>query len=231
MFFVVMLLISNLVAPKLISFGSFDLTGSALLAPLRALFGDRFQPTLSGAQLLFPLTYIFADFFTEVYGYAGSRRAIWMGFLAQALLTIVAMIIVKLPAAPGWNGQAAYEYVFGFLPRLVIASLVAYWVGEFANSFVMAKLKVMTKGRHLWMRFIGSTAVGQAIDTLLVLTIAFGGTIPMATLGELMVSSYVWKVVYEALATPMTYAVVNFLKRVEGVDAFDEHTNFSPFAA
>jgi uncharacterized integral membrane protein (TIGR00697 family) len=140
------------------------------------------------------------------------------------------MIAVALPPAPGWPNQAAFATVFKFVPRLVGASLVSYWCGEFANSFVLAKMKLLTKGRFLWTRTIGSTAVGQAVDTALVIGLAFGGTLNAGTLGNLMVSSYFFKVAYEAAITPVTYAVVNFLKRREGVDAFDYATNFSPFA-
>jgi queuosine precursor transporter len=208
-FFVVVLLISNLVAPKICQIGPF---------------------TLSGAQLLFPLTYIFGDIFTEVYGYAGSRRAIWHGFLAQTLLTVLAMTIVTLPPAPGWENQQAFETVFGFLPRLVVASLIAYWCGEFANSFVMAKMKIITKGKMLWARTIGSTAVGQLVDTVIVMIIGFGGTMSWDLIFSLIWSGYVVKVLYEAAATPVTYLVVNALKKAEGVDLYDTDTDFSPFA-
>ncbi len=205
----VVLLISNLVAPKICQIGPF---------------------TLSGAQLLFPLTYIFGDIFTEVYGYAGSRRAIWHGFLAQTLLTVLAMTIVKLPPAPGWENQQAFETVFGFLPRLVVASLIAYWCGEFANSFVMAKMKIITKGKMLWARTIGSTAVGQLVDTVIVMIIGFGGTMSWDLIFSLIWSGYVVKVLYEAAATPVTYLVVNALKKAEGVDLYDTDTDFNPFA-
>src|SRR4051812_44347682 len=143
--FVVILLISNLVAPKICQLGPFK---------------------VSGALLLFPITYIFGDIFTEVYGYAGSRRAIWNGFFASILLTTISAIIVALPPAPGWTNQQAYEIVLGSMARIVVASLVAYWAGEFANSFVMARMKVFTEGRYLWVRTIGSTVVGQAVDTV-----------------------------------------------------------------
>jgi uncharacterized integral membrane protein (TIGR00697 family) len=206
--FVAVLLISNIVAPKFIALG-----------PLR----------FSGAQLLFPLTYIFGDIFTEVYGYAGSRRAIWNGFFASALMAGVALLIVGLPPSPEWPHQAAYETVLGFLPRLVVASLIAYWAGEFANSFVMARMKVLTDGKHLWMRTIGSTAVGQFVDTLLVMTIAFAGVMAASDIVNAIVSGYVAKVIYEAAMTPVTYAVVNWLKRAEGVDIIDRHTDFNPF--
>lgn len=206
--FVAVLLISNIVAPKFIALGWL-----------------RF----SGAQLLFPITYIFGDIFTEVYGYAGSRRAIWNGFFASGLLTIISVIVVALPPAPEWRNQAAYEAVLGVYPRIVVASLIAYWAGEFTNSFVMAKMKVKSGGKRLWMRTIGSTAAGQAVDTVLVMVIAFGGTISWVALVTVMVSGYISKVVYEAAMTPVTYLVVNWLKRAEGVDVMDTNTDFTPF--
>ena len=206
--FVVILLISNLVGQKISAFG-----------PLR----------VSGAQVLFPITYIFGDIFTEVYGYAASRKAIWFGFFASALLSLMSLLCVKLPAAPEWHNQQAFETVFYAVPRLVIASLIAYWCGEFANSFTLAKMKLVTKGRYLWTRTIGSTVVGQAVDSMLVMFIAFYGIVPVGTIIRLIVSGYIAKVVYESLMTPVTYAVVNFLKRKEQVDYFDYNTDFNPF--
>jgi uncharacterized integral membrane protein (TIGR00697 family) len=197
--FVVVLLVSNLVAQKVCRLG-----------PL----------TISGAELLFPITYIFGDVFTEVYGYQASRRAIWIGFFASALLSAAGAMAVALPADPGWHNQAAF----------VAASLIAYWVGEFANAFVLARLKVLTRGRWLWTRTIGSTIVGQAFDTFLVMVISFAGQVSRPTLVRLILSSYLIKVVYETLATPLTYAGVAWLKRREGVDAFDTRTDFNPFA-
>lgn len=207
--FVVVLLISNLVAQKICKIG-----------PL----------TLSGAELLFPITYIFGDIFTEVYGYAASRRAIWTGFFASALLSIMGAIVVALPPAAGWRNQAAFATVFGFIPRLVIASLVAYWAGEFTNSYVMAKMKLLTRGRWLWTRTVGSTVTGQAVDTTVVVVIAFWGHAPARTLVALILSAYIVKVVYEIIATPLTYAIVGWLKRTEQADAFDADARFSPFA-
>ncbi len=206
--FVVALLISNLVAQKICAIGPF---------------------TVSGAQLLFPVTYIYGDVFTEVYGYAASRRAIWLGFLASGLLAILGLVIVAIPPAPGWPNQAAFATVFNFVPRLVVASLVAYWCGEFANSYVMAKMKVFTKGKYLWSRTVGSTVTGQAVDTTIVVVLAFGGTIATGTLVKLIIDAYLFKVIYEVAATPLTYAVVNWLKRSEGVDTFDDKTSFNPF--
>lgn len=206
--FVAVLLVSNIVAPKFIALGPF-----------------RF----SGAQLLFPLTYIFGDIFTEVYGYAGGRKAIWNGFFASAVLTGLSMLIVALPPSPDWPHQAAYETVLGFLPRLMAASLIAYWAGEFANSFVMARMKVMTNGRYLWTRTIGSTAVGQLVDTVLVMVLAFAGVMATRDIVIAIFSGYGLKVLYEAAMTPVTYAIVNGLKRAEGVDILDVNTDFNPF--
>jgi queuosine precursor transporter len=208
--FVVVLLISNVVGQKIAAFG-----------PLR----------VSGAQLLFPITYIFGDVFTEVYGYSASRKAIWFGFFASALLSVMSIICVKLPAAPEWPNQQAFETVFYVVPRLVVASLVAYWCGEFANSYTLAKLKLVTKGRYLWTRTIGSTVVGQAIDSIVVMFVGFYGTVPVGTIVRLIISGYLAKVIYETVMTPVTYAVVGYLKRKENVDYFDYNTNFSPFAA
>lgn len=208
--FVVVLIVSNLIGPKIVAVGPFR---------------------ISGAQLLFPITYIFGDIFTEVYGYAGSRRAIWLGFFGSALMALMGMVVVALPPAPDFQHQAAFEAVFGFVPRMVAASLAAYWAGEFANSYVMAKMKVLTQGKALWMRTIGSTAVGQFVDSVIIMTLAFAGRESWGTIGNLIFSGYVGKVAYEALMTPFTYLAVNSLKRVEGVDVYDVDTNFSPFAS
>ena len=208
--FVVVLLISNLVGQKICAFGPFR---------------------VSGAQLLFPLTYIFGDTFTEVYGYSASRRAIWVGFFACGLMALMGWLTIALPPAPEWKNQAAFATVFYQVPRLVVASLIAFWCGEFANSFVMAKMKLWTKGRHLWSRTIGSTVVGQGVDTFVLVLVAFGGTVPFVTLMTLAGSAYLFKVVYEIVATPMTYSIVNGLKRAEGLDTFDYDTRFSPFVA
>ncbi len=206
--FIVILLISNLVGQKICAFGPFR---------------------ISGAQLLFPITYIFGDIFTEVYGYSASRRAIWLGFFASGLMAVMGLITVALPAAPDWPNQKAFATVFDFVPRLVVASLVAFWAGEFANSYVMARMKVVTEGRHLWTRTIGSTVVGQFIDTVVLMLIAFGGSLNTSLVVNLIVSGYLGKVAYEVLMTPATYAVVGWLKRVEKVNVFDYSTDFSPF--
>jgi len=206
--FVVILLVSNLVAQKICRIGPLE---------------------VSGAVILFPITYIFGDVFTEVYGYGASRRAIWLGFFGTALLYVMATITISLPAASGWHNQAAFETVFGFIPRILFASIIAYFLGEFANSYTLARMKLVTNGKMLWTRTVGSTIVGQAVDTAVVMTLTFGFTIPWTDIGRLIVTGYLLKVVYEVLATPVTYAVVGWLKRSEGVDAFDRHTSFNPF--
>jgi uncharacterized integral membrane protein (TIGR00697 family) len=206
--FVVVLLISNLIGPKICQLGW-----------LR----------ISAAEFLFPLTYICGDVFTEVYGYGASRRAIWLGFFAMGLLALMGEMAVALPPAPGWNGQEAYSVVFGLVPRFAIASLVAYWAGEFTNSYTLAKLKLLTRGRWLWTRTVGSTVSGQAVDTTVIILIAFWGAQTGGMLVRMIVSSYLVKVAVEVVGTPLTYLVVGWLKRVEGVDAFDRRTNFNPF--
>src|SRR5215469_218678 len=158
--FVVILLVSNLVAQKVCQIGPF---------------------AISGAVLLFPITYIFGDVFTEVYGFGASRRAIWLGFFGTALLYLMGAITIALPPAPGWRNQTAFATVFGFIPRILAASLTSFWAGEFANSYTMARLKLFTNGRKLWTRTIGSTVVGQAVDTALVVVLTFAGTVPLST--------------------------------------------------
>ena len=207
--FVVILLVSNLIAQKVCLIGPF---------------------AVSGAVLLFPITYIFGDVFTEVYGYAASRRAIWLGFFGTALLYVIGAIVIALPAAPGWRNQQAFATVFGFIPRILAASLIAFWAGEFANSYTMARLKLITNGRKLWTRTIGSTVVGQAVDTVLVITLTFGGIYPVRILLNTMATGYALKVGYEVIATPLTYLIINWLKRTEQSDAFDRHQSFNPFS-
>jgi uncharacterized integral membrane protein (TIGR00697 family) len=207
--FIVILLISNLVGAKIIALG-----------PLR--FG--------GGNLLFPFTYIFGDVFAEVYGYAGSRRAIWLGFFASFLMALICAAIVALPPAPEFHQQRAYEVVLGVVPRMVCASLVAYLCGEFVNSFVLAKMKILTGGRWLWTRTIGSTMAGQLVDSVVFMTLAFAGKEPVPTIISLILSGYFFKVLYEAAMTPATYWVGGWLKKLEGVDVYDVDTDFSPFA-
>jgi hypothetical protein len=181
--------------------------------------------------LFFPLSYVLGDILTEVYGYARARRCIWAGFVATLFMAMMAHVVVALPPAADWPGQAAYESVFGQVPRIVFASVVAFWVGEFANSYVLARLKLLTAGRHLWMRTIGSTIVGQGIDSLLFYPLAFYGAPgwPVEAMLWVMVSQFALKVAWEALLTPVTYAVVGFLKRREGIDVYDSGTDFTPF--
>lgn len=215
--FVVILLVSNLVAQKVVRI------------PLFSFHGRPLAFSTSGAMLLFPITYIFGDIFTEIYGYAASRRAIWLGFFGTALLYAVSAIVIALPADPEFKHQQAFVTVFGILPRILIASLAAFWAGEFANSYTMAKLKLITKGRWLWTRTVGSTVAGQLVDTTLVIVITFAGIFSASKLFQIIWQGYLLKVAYEVLATPLTYLVVNWLKRAEHVDTFDTHTNFNPF--
>ncbi len=217
--FVVILLISNLVGAKIISLGNLRFAG----LDIAIRFG--------GGNLLFPFTYIFGDVFTEVYGYAGSRRAIWLGFFASILMAAVCALIVALPPAPEFHEQRAYEIVLGVVPRMVAASLIAYLCGEFVNSFVLAKMKILTKGRHLWTRTIGSTVAGQFADSVIFMVVAFAWVQSPGVIWELIYSGYLFKVIYEAVMTPLTYWIVNRLKHAEGVDVYDIETNFSPFAS
>ncbi len=182
--------------------------------------------------LFFPLSYIIGDVLTEVYGYANARRVIWTGFAALLFMAFMAWVVVSLPAAEGWPGQPAYEMVFGNSWRIVAASMLAFWAGEFVNSFVLARMKVLTEGRHLWMRTIGSTFFGQGIDSLIFYPLAFYGLAgwPPETLIQVALSQWAIKTLWEALLTPVTYGVVGWLKAREGVDVFDRRTEFSPFA-
>src|ERR1700729_2918960 len=216
---VVILLVSNLIAQKICLLGPVSV-GRWSIGPF----------AVSGAILLFPITYIFGDVFTEVYGYAASRRAIWLGFFGTALLYVIGSIVIALPSAPGWQNQEAFSIVFGFIPRILAASLIAFWAGEFANSYTMARLKLFTNGRRLWTRTIGSSVVGQAVDTILVITLTFGGIYPARTLVNIILTGYTLKVGYEVIATPITYLVINWLKRAEHSDAFDRHQSFNPFS-
>jgi uncharacterized integral membrane protein (TIGR00697 family) len=183
--------------------------------------------------LFFPISYVLGDVLTEVYGYARARRCIWAGTAALVFMAAMSFIVVALPPAPSWTGQAAYEAVFGQVPRIVGASIVAFWAGEFANSYVLARMKIWTGGRRLWTRTIGSTVVGQAVDSLLFYPLAFLGA-PNWTpelVAKVLVNQWALKVAWEVLLTPATYAVVGFLKRREGIDVFDTATDFTPFKA
>jgi queuosine precursor transporter len=191
------------------------------------------EPWIFGAGVLFfPVSYIIGDVLTEVYGYANARRVIWTGFAALLFMAFMAAVVVALPPAAGWPGQGAYETVFGSTWRIVLASITAFWIGEFANSVVLAKMKVLTAGRWLWTRTIGSTVIGQGLDSALFYPLAFYGTEGWTNeaLLQLVISQWLLKTAWEALLTPVTYAVVGFLKRREGVEVFDSETDFSPFA-
>ena len=181
--------------------------------------------------LFFPISYVIDDILTEVYGYARARRVIWAGFVALAFMAVMEWTVVHLPVAEGWTGQAAYERVFGSGWRIILASLVAFWAGDFLNSFVLARMKVWTGGKYLWTRTIGSTIVGEGADSLIFYPLAFYGLADWSTvqLGQVMLSQFVLKVGWEVVLTPVTYAVVGFLKHREGVDVYDRTTDFSPF--
>lgn len=216
--FVTTLLISNIIAVKIVH--------------IAGLF-------LPAAVILFPIAYIFGDILTEVYGYGRARQVIWTGFFCNLLAVIAIWLAGRLPAAPFWSAgafqtpdtaQAAYQAILGFTPRLLLASFIAYLMGEFLNSFVLARLKVLTKGRYLWLRTIASTLVGQGADSAVFITIAFGGIFPTGDLSQAILSQWLFKVVYEALATPFTYLIVNALKKAEGVDYYDQDTDFNPLA-
>ncbi|RJR20804.1 MAG: VUT family protein [Desulfobacteraceae bacterium] len=208
-FFVTCLLISNIVAGKLIQ-----------------VFGI----VLPAAVILFPLTYIFGDVLTEVYGFKRSRLVIWIGFAANAFMALVFMLVLQLPYPEFWIHQEAYAAVLGITPRIVIASLTAYFVGEFSNSALLSKMKLLTNGRWLWTRTIGSTVVGQGIDTVVFISIVFAGKVPLSLLVSIILAQYVWKVGYEIAATPLTYLLVNWVKRKESLDTFDHGIKYNPFS-
>ena len=205
--FVTCLLTANTIATKLITAGGVVLTAGVVI---------------------FPLSYVLGDVLTEVWGYAASRRVIWLGFACNALMVAAIWLGGELPAAPFWKGQGAYDEILGHTPRILGASFVAYLAGEFANSFVLAKMKIATKGRWLWTRTIGSTVVGQALDTAIFVTLAFAGTVPGAVLAGIVAGQWAVKVAYEAAATPLTYAAVAYLKASERVDTYDYGTDFNP---
>jgi len=207
--FVAVLLISNIASTKIVKFGFFS---------------------FDGGTLLFPLSYIFGDVLTEVYGYKKAKRAIWIGFVSALLLSVVLIIVGWLPPAAGWTNQAAYETILGLTTRIVIASLIAYCAGQFANSYIMAKMKILTKGKALWSRTIASTLAGEFVDTLLFVLIAFWGLLPQALLMTVLVSNYIFKIGVEIIFTPLTYKIVNFLKKNEEEDYYDYQTNFNPLS-
>ena len=204
--FITCLITANVIAVKVISLG-----------PL----------TLPAAIFVFPVSYIFGDVLTEVYGYRLARRVIWLGFICNLIFVFFAWIGQVLPSADFWKGQAAYESILGYTPRLLAASFCGYLVGEFANSFVLARMKILTQGRWLWSRTIGSTVVGQGLDTSIFITLAFIGT--GATVPVMILHHWLAKIAIEAVCTPATYAIVNWLKRSEGVDTYDYKTRYNPF--
>lgn len=208
--FVTVLLCSNLIGP----------------AKIAQLWGYSF----GAGVLFFPFSYIFGDTLTEVYGYARARKVVWAGFAALAFATFMSQIVLAFPAAPGWHDQGALETAFGSTWRIVMASLLAFWAGEFVNSYVLAKIKVWMNGRYLFVRTIGSTIAGQLIDSMLFYTLAFYGEWSNSQLLTVMFSNYVLKVLWEALMTPFTYKIVAFLKKAEGEDFYDKHTAFTPFS-
>lgn len=186
--------------------------------------------TFGAGILFFPISYVIGDVLTEVYGYARARRVIWVGFGAMVFMAFMSWAVVAMPPAASWDGQAAYESVFGQVPRIVLASIIAFWSGEFVNSFVLAKMKVWTKGKALWSRTIGSTVFGQAVDSAIFYPVAFLGVWETQDVLVVMVTNWALKVAWEAVLTPLTYLVVGTLKRAEGVEVFDTDTDFSPFA-
>jgi uncharacterized integral membrane protein (TIGR00697 family) len=186
--------------------------------------------TFGAGNLFFPLSYLFGDILTEVYGYARSRKVVWAGFAALAFASFMSAVVVNLPPAAAWHGQEHLEAVFGSTWRIALASLIGYFCGEFANSVTLAKLKVLTEGRFLWVRTIGSTIVGEAADTLIFYPLAFFGSWDTSLLLTVMAGNYVIKVLWEVLATPVTYRVVAFLKRAEAEDYYDRDTDFTPFS-
>src|SRR5207245_1851535 len=200
------------------------ITANIIAVKLIFLFGF----LVPAGIIVFPLSYLFGDVLTEVYGYGAARYVIWLGFGCNLLAVIAFFIGGLAPAAPFWHNQAAYDAILGFTPRLLLASFIAYLVGEFTNSFVLAKLKIATKGRWLWTRTIGSTLVGEGLDTLIFISIAFWGVIPSQLMLKAILTQWMFKVLYEVVATPFTYAVVGFLKRREDLDTYDYRTNFNP---
>lgn len=206
--FVVVLMISNTTASKLIQLGPFVVTG---------------------AIFVFPISYIFGDVLTEVYGYQASRKIIWSGFAALIFMSFWYWFIEILPPASFWPNQEAFTTILGAVPRITLASMVAYFLGEFSNSYVLSRMKVWMNGKKLWMRTVGSTIVGEGVDSIVFVAVAFAGTMPLNALLVVMGSGYLLKVVYEIIATPLTYFIVNKLKRAEGIDVYDRGINYNPF--
>jgi uncharacterized integral membrane protein (TIGR00697 family) len=205
--FITCLITANIMAVKLIAIGGL---------------------VLPAAIIIFPISYIIGDILTEVYGYGPARRVIWLGFLCNMFAVLAIWGGQQLPAAGFWDAQAAYERILGYTPRLLMASFLAYLVGEFSNSFVLAKMKIATKGRWLWSRTIASTLVGQGLDSSIFIAIAFAGTMPTGALVNAIVTQWLVKTAYEVLATPVTYIIVNHVKKLEGIDVYDYDTTFNP---
>jgi hypothetical protein len=206
--FVSVLLISNIASTKILTLGKF---------------------TFDGGTLLFPLSYIFGDILTEVYGFRRSRRVIWLGFFSALLMSLVLFVVQILPPANDWANQQAYETILGFVPRIVLASLLAYFAGEFSNPVILSRLKILTKGKYLWTRTIGSTIIGEGIDTLVFCSVAFYGVLPQPVFWAVLVSNYIFKCAVEIVFTPLTYLIVGFLKRKEKVDVYDYGVKYNPF--
>jgi uncharacterized integral membrane protein (TIGR00697 family) len=206
--FVAVLMVSNTAAVKLIQVGPF---------------------VFAGTIIIFPISYIFGDILTEVYGYKASRKIIWSGFAALVFMAICYWLVQILPAPIFWQNQAAYEVILGSVPRIVLGSIVAYFAGEFSNSYVLSKMKIWSNGKHLWMRTIGSTIVGEGVDSFIFGTIGFAGLVPFSSLILMILSGYIVKVLYEVLLTPVTYFVVRKLKKAEGIDVYDRGINYNPF--
>lgn len=207
--FVAVLLISNVASTKIVSIGAI---------------------TFDGGTILFPLVYILGDVFTEVYGYRAAKRVIWVGFACALLMSLVFIVVGMMPAAADWAHQDAYDAILGLTPRIVLASLLAYWVGEFANSTILAKIKIATKGRFLWVRTIGSTIVGQGLDTVIFVLVAFSGILPGSVLWSIIITNYIFKVGIEVVLTPVTYKTIKHVKEREQIDVYDYQTNFNPFS-
>jgi queuosine precursor transporter len=214
--FIIVLICSNLIGPAKIAQVDVPLIGAI---------------TFGAGVLFFPISYVFGDILTEVYGFARSRRVIWMGFAGLAFASLMSFVVVALPPAPFWHNQAAYEIAFGLTWRIALASMIAYFCGEFVNSYVLAKMKIATQGRWLWTRTIGSTIFGEGVDSLIFYPLAFYGTgiIPDDKLPLVMLSQFVAKVGVEVVFTPVTYAIVGWLKRAEHEDYYDRDTRFTPF--
>lgn len=208
MIFVSVLLISNVASSKILQLGPFE---------------------FDGGTILFPLSYIFGDILTEVYGYKRTRKIIWLGFAMNILMAVIFMIVGALPASEGWGNQTAYEAILGWTPRIVLASVLAYFAGEFSNSYILAKIKVWMEGKWLFVRTITSTFVGEGFDTLIFVMVAFYGVLPNELLIVVLLSNYIFKVGVEVVFTPITYLIVRYLKKSESVDVYDRNTNFNPF--